>query len=340
MRRLSLPTVLAFLIQSGLADAQEALEIKEPRGGLPFQIVLDTLTVLRDNGEGIGPAGGRIAVDGQGRYFAGPTFVPGTIGIWSPTGKFLGKIGREGEGPGELGMVQTLWFGAEGRLYVLSYLHGLDVFRPDLEFIERHPQPSFTSREVVALQDGGFVRAGFSDSPSLYGRPVHVYAGGGERLRSIGTRFQPAYGRNPPWVSLAMTSDSTLWVGLAHRYRLEHLTLGGEQLGVVARSVDWFPDPGIHRPAADPSEKQPMLVWIHADSEDRIWMALSRPRGGKEYDRVYEVIDPTSGVLLGRLERSGFPIAGFAAKDLAFAFEELESGEVHALILRPRLIPK
>jgi hypothetical protein len=133
-----------------------------------------------------------------------------------------------------------------------------------------------------------------------------------------------------------MASDSTIWYGLWREYLLEHWTLAGKHLESVERAVDWFPAAG----EAMRSRMDATLQWLHCDSQDRLWVGLTAPRRSEGTQRVVEVIDAHSGTLLARADGVHRPIDGWIDEDLAWKIHEMETGNLQALILRPRLIPR
>jgi len=363
--RLVLGVLLLLLVTSAWVPAfdlkaQETVQIAEPRHGTPFRIVIDTLVTLSDNGEGVGAQpNSTVVVDALGRYWIGPTWVEGTLGVWAPDGQFLHSFGRPGEGPGEFRRIGSLWFGSGDTLNVSMHPQGRSVIGPDGTFVRRHHLPGIQgivgNHGIVPLEGGGVLVGKMSNARELYRRTAHVFSAEGGFLRSIGTPIDPAE-QGPARVAVTLEKDSSVWIALEDQYRLEHVTLDGEILGWLEREVDWFPAPGTDRSQTKRNEANPRVMWIHSDPEDRLWVhvalekegqptATERIRGNMGWaatenatDAIYEVIDPRSGRLLARMNEDGIPILGFIHPELAYCLRELETGELEVLVLRPRLV--
>ena len=88
---------------------------------------------------------GQVALDSKEQVYIGD-FINHDIHIFSPTGKYIKQIGREGKGPGEFQYIWGLQIGQKDSLYVLDgNLNRITVFTPN-----QFDYPAYT----IALDNG------------------------------------------------------------------------------------------------------------------------------------------------------------------------------------------
>lgn len=292
--------------------------------GEPPSVVATPLAVLGDEA-----AGG-----GVGPYF---TLVRSPTGHWllsylarhseilefSADGRWLRAVGTRGDGPGEFRFIQHLAVSD-------SLVHVLDVgqarwarLTPALEWVGSTPLAVEGSAWAVL----GDTTAVVNVVSMRYGPRGPVVRGFDDRGASVG--FGDTLDLTDPLVSagarrvLTRAPDGrSFWSGYVDRYALERWSNDGVRLQTIERAVSWFP-PGTGTYMPTPDEAPPAtMVGACEDEEGRLWVAVAVPaeqwrsgivssgiREGTGYefgdrntvfDTVVEVLDPSTGEVLGR----------------------------------------
>src|SRR5690606_21346242 len=118
--------------------------------------------------------------------FVTDTPTGGSVLVWSPEGKFLNRIGREGEGPGEMGL------GVYPRVDDEGMLHTIDIsqmrwsrFTPDGTFLSSGTSPHFrTGGFFVAVLGADSLLTLAAPEPKQH--TLFLVDGSGRLLRSFG----------------------------------------------------------------------------------------------------------------------------------------------------------
>ncbi|MDQ7041815.1 MAG: 6-bladed beta-propeller [Rhodothermus sp.] len=130
------------------------------------------------------------AFDPQGRI-AVLDRANGEVRFFDPAGRFLFKVGRAGEGPGEFDRPERLAFDGQGRLYVLDGGRRIQRFRPanDTLFVLDHTYALFEQLDASVqgfclIDDTLYVR---TTPLAWWEQPiVHVLTLTGEKIRAFG----------------------------------------------------------------------------------------------------------------------------------------------------------
>ncbi len=130
------------------------------------------------------------ALDPRGRI-AVLDAVNGEVRFFDADGRFLFKVGRSGEGPGEFDYPERLAFDRQGRLYVLDGSRRIQRFRPkgDSLFVLEHTYSLFDqlgtpAHDFCLIGDTLYVQ---TMPPAWWEQPIlHALTLSGERIRSFG----------------------------------------------------------------------------------------------------------------------------------------------------------
>jgi hypothetical protein len=103
---------------SKTAAAQELIRLPTQPSCPTCTIILESITILDPTGELRWEAS--IAELRDGRYVAAPTWTPGRIAVFSPSGRHTETFGRVGEGPGEFRGIIGLYTTPAGNVLVID----------------------------------------------------------------------------------------------------------------------------------------------------------------------------------------------------------------------------
>ena len=160
-----------------------------------------------------------------------------SLSWFGPDGRFRGRTGRDGGGPGEFRAPAGLAVSPAGQIYVLDTasrrIAEFALGEEGLEFIRSFPVPVYGSDMCVV--DGRLVVLGVAD-----GTPkVYILSEEGEVIRSFGAGFP----RQPPPLGLERFTvffDSSNGRGHVHCAGGDVFAIASERLGIVR----WFSTQG------------------------------------------------------------------------------------------------
>ena len=188
-------------------------------------VILDLVVTLGDTtGPGLLPSDpGAIARDSRGRFFLTfPYHAEEPPFVFAADGRFLQRVGRVGEGPGEFRRATHVFTGPGDSVYFIDKSLGrLSVYSADLALVRNAAFPRFG--DAVRAPDGTFVITTKGDLPGTF-TLRHISARG-----EPGPRFGPVTSPCPPAICgatdprvLSMTADGTLWtVWRFFRYQVD-----------------------------------------------------------------------------------------------------------------------
>ncbi len=328
IRRLSAAWALvacALLPQVGMA--QRIVEISDRPSCRRCEIHRTPLPSLGDeSGEGIIESElSRAVQDSRGRvYLAGP--YANQITVFDSRARFLKRLGRPGNGPGEFAGIGSLHVGPGDSLFVLDNPQSrLSVFSPEMEFVRSVPLALAPEVENEVLPDGSIIIGRSILTPDLAGHPLHLLDGEGAHLKSFGNLsgiFRP----DIPNILARAVSRSTgpfVWSGRQVEFVIDRInTETGEITQVLRRDARWFPSrmrpqqgPGGTRPepgVVDLQEDDAGRLWVLLLVPDREWRKSHVPPSAGDrhgtvtdwqgyYDTRIEVLDPERGNLIASL---------------------------------------
>lgn len=330
-----------FLV-GGIVTLGALVALAGVRAKADCTIALEPQAILGDlDGDGaMYGAPSSVARDSRGRYYVTTPWVGGESlpFIFEASGKFLKRLGRPGEGPGELKEPGFVLVGPTDSVYVFDPANfRMSVFNPDLEF----------ARSVTGAI--GYSLAGaFMENRNLLlsvgknsGHPLDVYSLEGYHLASLGTvvLWEPPYGTESMELArlIAPASAGGAWTArTVFKFELQQWTPEGDLRVDVDKAPNWFNPYSEYVQVTPDAAPSPMLkglwedeagLWVYAEVADPKWRAgigpLTRHSAGwtmhsydprKVYDALFELRDTQTGEVIftqrldeGRELFSAFP---------------------------------
>ncbi|GMV06271.1 MAG: hypothetical protein AMXMBFR53_25470 [Gemmatimonadota bacterium] len=332
--------------------AQGTTTLTGPAGCTTCAVTLERVATL---GTTDGPAsfsgGPRVVVrDSRGYLYVVDYQEPATVFVFDARGAFVRRMGRHGQGPGELRHVTVLVVGPGDSLHVLDRGNQRrSVYGPDGGWARSDPWRVLAERGLAVGADAVALN-GHDPANPLSPRLVQVYGLDGTRRASLGTDTATSV-RDP--MSLLYPENRSrvmgraaggVWVGRPDAYRIEEWTQGGQLLRAVERRAEFFPE-GLAFALATPEQPpNPRLVAIHSPDPGTVWTVahvaardwrsgvgarIERPDGyvGYEldgdalYDSVLELWDLAGRRVLVS-HRVPAQLQGFLSNDLLWAWRQ------------------
>ncbi len=220
---------------------------------------------------------GLPAMDSGGRTFLG-TYEKGVVGVWGPDGTFIRRLGREGQGPGEISGSPSLWVDSGDTLHAMDNDGVWTVFGPDLEYVRR-----VSGLSLPFFRWGTFLGSGLL--VAAYGSPLfRVVDKDGAVVRSFGT---PTAADNayPRRVVSAAPDSGVFWAIAQYKMVLEEWSIDGTLLRSIDVQGSIFPDRDVdYVPPEEPipdNYPPPTIVDLQISDDGVAWVsgALPDPRG-------------------------------------------------------------
>lgn len=259
------------------------------------------LTIGGGTGEGaLDEQTGHMVRDGRGRWIV-LSYTESLPYVYDSTGAYQGRLGTEGEGPGQFVRPGGLFAGRDS-LYVFDSGTGkLQVFDGDLSFVRAVSGPMHFDVAVL-LDDGRFV----VNTPIPGVPPLALHGPDGRELASFGDTASggdrgTAYLHRPR--ALARAHPDGIWS--AKRFFqpiLRHWSRDGELIDEIRLSLSWYepyetiedlnPDSRPFSTITGIWEDDDGWVWVVGMSADDDWAeGLGEPMGGEGGQRVYPIDD-------------------------------------------------
>ncbi|HEU0076076.1 MAG TPA: hypothetical protein VFQ76_00405 [Longimicrobiaceae bacterium] len=260
-----------------------------------------------------------VAVDRQGNYYVAPTYNTGEIARFDSRGRYTGKFGREGRGPGEFGpLISRIRVGPGDSVHVFEG-NRHTVLAPGLRSVASVRMLPVMPHDIDFFSDGRMVVQSLVAGSGGIGQPLHVVGPDGQVVRSFGGthRWNPKkiYQR---FRALAPGSHDQMWSAHAGEYRIDLWGPDGATRLSLARSAGWFSPWGDRVESYEEAVRHPRIVDVAEDGRGRLWVNISVPdpdwrpgdRGREtpveevapdsEQDTIIEVLDPVRRRLIAR----------------------------------------
>lgn len=296
-----------------------------------------------------------------GEYVSSGIAGGGEIFVYDHQGTFVGRRGRRGAGPGELGDNLSVIVGPADTLFVIDRSQSrLTTLSPRGDYVASFMLPPRVFG-FARLADGGFIFHTLAhgvrgaDSPLL-----RRYSGSGQELiaHELPSRRMVRQGiadMDRRTVSPSQTGD--YWAAKYWTYEIDRWTVAGTRDLTIVRDVEWFPpgDPGSpddvkawYQEAPPPNilrhlwEGEDGLLWTYSIVADPRW--TPDPESDAEYlawarrtwDTIVEVLDIRNGTVLAslRLDEYLLPVC---SSDLVSTVRESPTGDAQAVVFRASL---
>lgn len=342
---------LSVLIIAGASVSTGALGVEggvESRGVPcpPCSIELETVVTLGSlDGPGVEALTPRssVAIDAKGRILVSGATGIGRFAVFDADGAFLRYVGRDGEGPGEYGMIFALAADPDGWVHVFDPLRRRRTVLDTTFEVIRTDLVHGTVVQATALGSG--VVAFFPASPSSMSslRSIQVLDLDGS------SRAVVPMSTEPPGNHAFGTDGALAWTIPEMDYRVSEWDLRtGERRGVVLPRANWFSDwdddayPRSLVVAVRPTDRGVMVAGATVDRriEERVLPPRFPPRRSltEELDGVLELIDPNTGDSLGHTIVDGI-VTFVSNSHFVAVYRETDVGVPYLDLARIRLVP-
>lgn len=279
----------------------------------------------------------------SGAFVAAPATSGWQLLVYDETGEYRESWGQEGDGPGEFRAISRIARLPGDSILVVDYSRRITILDPSGAYV-RSSQLDFMPLMVKPMGSSRWVASTMSvpAAPERIGYPIHLYSADGTFQTALGGDMPVVQSRPSASQRVVVADEEGVWAGRPDRYEIEYWSVSGEQLSVLDRVAEWFPDREVEG-AVNPRDEppSPYLVDLHVDQDGLLWTlsimadASWAPsdgtgysfaaRQGRFYDTVVEVIDPASGELLAS-QRFDWSAWSFTTDGLIVGFHEGEFG--------------
>ena len=197
-----------------------------------------------------------------------------SLQIFDDDGRFVRRIGREGDGPGEFSRVIDAHV-VGGQLVALDNANrAWSIFNLAGEFIERRPY-GYATGPFVPLGSSRVVVVAMDQSPEVAGLPLHLaHIDSGVPSRHFGSWYE---WEDTPYADVVQGSvvsrPGTVWWGAAGSPRIQEWSVDDELLRVVEGELPWFPKvTEFIDPATEPPST--LLRSLALDGREHLWMTV------------------------------------------------------------------
>lgn len=298
----------------------------------------------------------RVVSDSEGNYYVAPTFEAGLIARYRRDGRFLGTIGRAGEGPGEFRRINGLVMAAGDTLHVFEGVRHTRLAATSGAYLGSANLP-FPPRGRLYVPGYGVVIQYMDVGGGPVNQPLHLVNAAGEVVRSFGGDGK-ALPPEQSYVSVRAMGAARaghLWSARINEYRIELWRMDGSPALTVIRDASWF-RPWTEQPEGAPftRRQRPTVTGVREDAAGRLWVTIIvpardwRPRPGPGdsnllrteiadlYNTIIEVIDVENGRLLARSRYDRF-IGGLGGSALVHGSRSDGEGNTVIDVWRLRL---
>jgi hypothetical protein len=319
----------ALALSVGAAAAQQVRQIDVSHPCRTCVLRIEKGPRLIDPAGGMGKFPHNLASidrDSRGRYFVTVYGSHTSVLVFAPDGKLIKRIGREGAGPGEFKMVESLLVGPGDTVHAFDYSlkRRSEISPTTLEIVRQEPVAAVFYRNVI-IGNGNFV--GGSSWADETGHPFEELDRKGDRVRRFGGdgRKTPEFTRS--WMGRAVVSDRAggFYAFSRRNYLFEHWDAKGSLIARWERNAPWFPrsEPmRVQPPWPKYSHPEVFTAWVNDEGllfvgshvRQEGWeraIVEGACEGGtpcpmigdddKYYDSIIEVFDPKTSQLLASL---------------------------------------
>lgn len=170
-------------------------------------------------------------------------YLPFAFRLFGRDGRFEGKVGREGDGPGEFRRISEVVEWGDGLGVYDSETGRFNLLSKDFEFTGSVPFGSLI--RLVSVSDTILVANALFAPAAAEGHVVHVLDRAGRPSVSFGGDQRPLDLRPGPSAMHRLVAGAgdgaSVWVAAPGAFRLQRYDLTGNLLQTVEPSADWFP---------------------------------------------------------------------------------------------------
>ncbi|MEO8478514.1 MAG: 6-bladed beta-propeller [Gemmatimonadota bacterium] len=366
--RFLLTTTVLITAPASVLTAQDTVRPPATPSCAECRIVVSHMVTLGDE-DGPGSFDSyptAVVRDSRGRYIVASGDAPAEkLHLFDSDGRFLRRLGSNGEGPGEFRYPDGLVITRQDTLHVYDSQTGRhSVFDPALRFVRSDILSRYYT-SVARFPDGSTVFAAAAGAGGMAGVLLHRYRSDGGYLDSFG---DSAAARNDrlgyikDTRRLAWSHGGGVWaLEPAFRYRFALWSLDGTLQRVIEPASPWYAPHDLPLGPTPTRPPSPSTAAISEDRYGRVWVTgyvanpdwakgLGSPirgeGGGMIYpsddfaqvwDGVIDVFDPVAGVLMATV-RVEEPYAIFVTPEIVAGLRYSEAGAYQLEIASARLV--
>lgn len=289
----------------------------------------------------------------DGTYYAGLRADQGEIARYDARGRYIGGIGRRGDGPGEYHTIDYLLKGPGDSLYVFEYGR-YTVLTPDHEVARVRTLPGRRLR-AGALPGGRVLFNANIRTRERTGLPLHILEPDGSIARSFGRALEIREW-DDVWGMIRMPAyagEGRFWVAAAGEasYRAELWDTAGRHLKTLVRQPEWYEPVGYRSYNVRRQRPTPGLSDIHVDGAGRLWVIGKAARDdwhppaenepivpGYGTEAFIEVIDPATNRLIASTRFRDEPINALLDDGRVSSLYATRDGDYRIGVWRVRLV--
>ena len=237
-----------------------------------------------------------ITMTSDGYFYVAP-FMSATRGVFKfdPSGRYIGQIGRFGDGPGAYRGITSIALGENDTLYVFAASpRRLIVFSAEGEYVRSSPLPLDVEMALV-MPDGAILAMGNWRVPERIGLPIHLLTTDGDHIHSFGAEdpYTDGWDLSRYRRHLSLGLDNFVWSSPEYPYEIERWDLEGRRQETITRKID-----GLGNFFGGQQDEEGLL-WLLAVVPNPDLPPAGAPSGRKTAVLI-EVIDPVNGRLLAQ----------------------------------------
>lgn len=223
------------------------------------------------------------ASDGRGNYYVTQPNHGEMPMVFGADGRFRGKLGRPGKGPGEFTAAAYVAIGAGDTAFVADWTGRLSVFgpggRPHIRSFVVPP----SARAIQILTDGSIVLNSSVFDRETVGLAFHFYRADGYRFGATGDRSTPYLPSTDIFFvhRLGRAPDARVWsLRFMGEYRMERWRRDGARELFLVRRPSWFIGlpprlRGVDTNTLEPPPSQGLAIW--EDDSGLLWTMMLVP---------------------------------------------------------------
>jgi 6-bladed beta-propeller len=213
-----------------------------------------------------------VAMDGAGRVYV-TLQPPGDLVLaFDSLGKFLGRIGKKGQGPGEFAFPVLVLPRPDRSLLIYDFNGSkLSTLTSEWKFVGMWRQ---TAAPLGVLADGRMVVNNPAIDRELVGYPLHLVDTTGKTVASFGAdsgRFEEA-DRWRLTRTVSVGPRGTIWSAYFDRYRIEEWSPQLDRIRILHRTVQWMPVVTSRASGVFGERPTAQIVALREDSANRLWV--------------------------------------------------------------------
>jgi hypothetical protein len=242
--------------------------------------------------------------------------------VFSQTGRFERKLGRQGAGPGEYRSARAVLVGTNGRIHILDPSLGRHtVLSKDGDMAATKPLPGGTPSlaSAAVLADDRIVTNQLFRDPASAGFLLQEVDPSGKRLRLFEEVERYDMGETWPYQRLLFArQNGEIWSAHPYNYVIDLYSRDRKKIMAITRIADWVGTPDrMSGPSAGDALEPPWmemralwddrdgLLWTGTLVPSRSWQPTKDSNRAlpinERYETVIEVLDPKAGALVTSL---------------------------------------